>query len=74
MSDINWNETAVYEFMRFEREPERRVFPDRDITKLAKPDSFRKTRRATGLSPKQAKTNSPTSDSISTPANSPNYP
>lgn len=37
MSDtINWNETAVYEFMRFEREPERRVFPDRDITKLAK--------------------------------------
>lgn len=23
MSDINWNETAVYEFMRFEREPER---------------------------------------------------
>lgn len=55
MSDINWNETAVYEFMRFEREPERRVFPDRDITK-------------------QAKTNSPTLDSISTPANSPNYP
>lgn len=37
MSDnINWNETAIYEFMRFEREPERRVFPDRDITKLAK--------------------------------------
>mgnify|MGYP004703930991 CR=1 FL=1 len=37
MSDnINWNETAVYEFMRFEREPERGVFPDRDITKLAK--------------------------------------
>ena len=37
MSDtINWNETAVYEFTRFEREPERRVFPDRDITKLAK--------------------------------------
>lgn len=37
MSDtISWNETAVYEFMRFEREPERRVFPDRDITKLAK--------------------------------------
>lgn len=37
MSDnINWNTTAVYEFMRFEREPERRVFPDRDITKLAK--------------------------------------
>lgn len=25
MSDnINWNETAIYEFMRFEREPERR--------------------------------------------------
>lgn len=37
MSDnINWNETAIYEFMRLEREPERRVFPDRDITKLAK--------------------------------------
>ena len=83
MSDINWNETAVYEFMRFERPVvvlidtmavHAEYSPTATSPNSPKPDSFKKTRRATGLSPKQAKTNSPTLDSISTPANSPNYP
>lgn len=37
MSDnINWNETAIYDFLRFEREPEHQAaYDDRNLTKLA---------------------------------------
>lgn len=34
-NNIKWNETAFYEFLRFEREPERTLYPDRNISKLA---------------------------------------
>lgn len=37
MSDnINWNETAIYDFLRFEHKPERQAaYDDRNLTKLA---------------------------------------
>lgn len=37
MSDnINWNETAIYDFLRFEHKPERQAaYDDRSLTKLA---------------------------------------
>lgn len=34
-NNIKWNETAFYEFLRFECEPERTLYPDRNISKLA---------------------------------------
>lgn len=36
MSDnINWNETAIYDFLRFEHKPERQAaYDDRNLTKL----------------------------------------
>lgn len=38
MSDnINWNETAIYDFLRFEHKPERQAtYDDRNLTKLTK--------------------------------------
>lgn len=60
MSDnINWNETSIYDFLRFEHKPERQAtYDDRSLTKLANAGLIQRNEENTrGSSPKKAKRN-----------------